>query len=145
MKLCTTLLLAATLACAQSPRNVTKADVDRWMTELSNWGRWGKEDQMGAVNLITPAKRKKAAALVREGVSVSLSRDAEKEKAADNNSPFVHEMKATGENPNAASSGDLYSVAYHGFAHTHLDSLCHFFYQGKMYNGFSQQEVTKSG
>ena len=31
------------------------------MTELSNWGRWGKEDQMGAVNLITPAKRKQAA------------------------------------------------------------------------------------
>ena len=41
------------------------------MTELSNWGRWGKEDQMGTVNLITPAKRKEAAALVKEGVPLA--------------------------------------------------------------------------
>jgi kynurenine formamidase len=40
---------------------------------------------------------------------------------------------------------DNYSVSYHGLAHTHLDSLCHVFYQGKMYNGFSQQEVTEEG
>ena len=29
------------------------------MKDLSNWGRWGKDDQMGAVNLITPAKGKR--------------------------------------------------------------------------------------
>jgi hypothetical protein len=46
------------------PRNLTKEDVDRWMTELSNCGKWGKDDQAGTINLITPAKRK--AALVRE-------------------------------------------------------------------------------
>src|SRR5690242_17852464 len=83
---------------AQSPRKVTKADVDRWMTELSNWGRWCKDDQIGAMNLITPAKRKQAATLVRSGISVSLSRTAETEKAADNNSPFTHVMTATGAN-----------------------------------------------
>jgi hypothetical protein len=44
------------------PRNLTKDDVDRWMTELSNWGKWGKDDQAGTINLITPAKRKAAAA-----------------------------------------------------------------------------------
>ena len=37
------------------------------MTTLSNWGRWGREDQMGTLNLITPKKRKQAAALVQEG------------------------------------------------------------------------------
>ncbi len=47
---------------------MTKADVDRWMTELSNWGRWGKDDQLGTLNLITPAKRRGAAALVKDGV-----------------------------------------------------------------------------
>ena len=26
------------------PRNLTKEDVDRWMTDLSNWGKWGKDD-----------------------------------------------------------------------------------------------------
>src|SRR6267142_1771825 len=59
------------------PRNLTKADIDRWMTELSNWGRWGKDDQAGTINLITPAKRKQASALVKEGFNVSMSLDAD--------------------------------------------------------------------
>ena len=59
------------------PRNLTKDDITSWMKELSNWGRWGKDDQAGTVNLITPAKRKQAAALVKEGISVSLSLDAD--------------------------------------------------------------------
>jgi len=59
------------------PRNLTKADIDRWMTELSNWGRWGKDDHAGTANLITPAKRKQALALAKEGVTVSMSLDAD--------------------------------------------------------------------
>ncbi|MFN0100590.1 MAG: cyclase family protein [Bryobacteraceae bacterium] len=123
-----------------------KTTIDRWMKELSNWGRWGKDDQLGAVNLITAAKRKQAAALVREGVSVSLSRDTEKEKAEDNPRPFTQEMNNTGGNPAGGQfSVDTYSVLYHGYAHTHMDSLCHMFYEGKMYNGFSQDEVGAEG
>ena len=136
------LILAASgwNASFQTSRTLTKADIDRMMTELSNWGRWGKEDQLGAVNLITPAKRKQAAAMVKEGVSVSLAHDVEKERAADNSNPFQHTMILTGQ-----FSLDAYSVSYHGYAHTHLDALCHVFYQGKMYNGFSQEEVTQKG
>jgi kynurenine formamidase len=116
------------------------------MKELSNWGRWGKSDQTGTVNLITPAKRKQAAALVKEGFSVSLARDTEKTKAIDNSSPFGHEMNNTGGNPAAgAFSIDTYSVLYHGYAHTHMDSLCHMFYQGKMYNGYSKDEIGAQG
>ena len=129
----------------ESQHTLTKADVDRMMTELSNWGRWGKEDQLGAINLITPSKRKQAAALVKEGVSVSLAHDVEKERAADNSNPFQHTMTLTGANPASQFSLDAYSVNYHGYAHTHLDALCHVFYQGKMYNGFSQEEVTQKG
>jgi hypothetical protein len=44
---------------------VTQAEYDRWRAELSNWGRWGKDDEMGTLNLITPAKRKAATALVK--------------------------------------------------------------------------------
>jgi kynurenine formamidase len=36
-------------------------------------------------------------------------------------------------------------VAYHGFTQSHLDALCHLFYQGKMYNGFSWKELTERG
>ena len=69
--------LGAADAPAPYPRNLTKADIERWMTELSNAGRWGKDDQAGTVNTITPAKRKQAAALVHDGVSVSMSLDAD--------------------------------------------------------------------
>jgi len=133
-------------ALAQQNRAVTAAMVDKWMTELSNWGRWGKDDQMGAINLITPAKRKQAASLVKDGVSVSLARNTDPNKAEDNDSPFTHTMTSTGKNPLIGFfSMDLVSVSYHGYAHTHMDSLCHMFYKGKMYNGFSQQEVTEKG
>ena len=115
------------------------------MTELSNWGRWGKDDELGAVNLITAAKRKQAIALVKEGASFSLSRNAEKEKAVDNPAPFGHVMTRTGVNNPGTSSGDTYTITHHGYAHTHMDSLCHFFYKGKMFNGVPQEVVTEKG
>lgn len=131
---------------AQSPKpGFTKAEFERWMKELSNWGRWGNTDELGALNLITPEKRKQAAKLVREGYAVSLSHDAEKEKAADNPRPFVHEMISHGKSPNTQSHSDSFAVSHHGLAHTHMDALSHFFYEGKMYNGFTRDEVTERG
>ncbi|HZS50238.1 MAG TPA: cyclase family protein [Bryobacterales bacterium] len=132
-------------AQAQSHPAITKETFDQWMTELSNWGRWGKDDELGAINLIMPAKRKQAAALVKEGVSFSLSRSAEKEKAADNPAPFGHQMIRTGINNPGTSVADTFFISHHGYAHTHMDSLCHFFYKGKMYNGFPQEMVTERG
>ena len=57
---------------------VTAEQYERWQTELSNWGRWGPEDELGAANLITATKRAEAAGLVREGFTVSLSSNAQK-------------------------------------------------------------------
>src|SRR5690348_175012 len=87
--------LLGTTAFAQS-QEYSKADVERLMKERSNWGRWGKDDQLGTLNLITPEKRVQAAALVKEGTSVSLARTVEKKVAADNPQPFLHKMLATG-------------------------------------------------
>ncbi len=139
------LILLALPAITQTRRDVTAADVERWMKELSNWGRWGKEDQLGALNLITPSKRQAAAKLVRDGVTVSLSRDAAKEQAVDNGSPFSHKMNATGINNPGQYAMDTLAVSYHGWAHTHMDALSHMFYKGQMYNGFSQKETTDKG
>jgi kynurenine formamidase len=136
-------LLPSTAGWAQSEK-LTKDDIEQWMKELSNWGRWGKDDERGAINLITPEKRRQAAALVKAGISVSLARNVEKEKAADNSQPFVHEMTRSGLDETQFSL-DRYSVSYHGYAHTHMDSLCHMFHQGKMFNGFAQQEVAPQG
>ena len=52
----------------------SEEQVLEWMDTLSNWGRWGDDDQLGTVNLITDTKRAQAAALVREGISVTCSR-----------------------------------------------------------------------
>ncbi len=142
-------LFLLVLACgptATTQETVTKAKVDAWMEELSNWGRWGDDDQMGAVNLITPEKRKQAAALVEAGVPVSLARNVEKTAADDNPRPFGHAMLNTGDRPGAGQFvSDEYTVAYHGYAHTHMDSLTHMSYQGKSYNGVEMKLVTAEG
>jgi kynurenine formamidase len=153
MKLMTPFLLlcglifsaSAALPTPSSQEKLSKADVDRLMTELSNWGRWGKEDQLGAINLITPAKRRQAAALVKEGISISLARNTNTESAADNSDPYEHSMTLSGVGNRGQFSLDKIGVSYHGYQHTHLDALCHMFWQGKMYNGFSQEEVTRKG
>ena len=59
---------------AETRPEVTRAQTHRWMTELSNWGRWGKDDQLGTLNLITPEKRQQAVALAKRGIVVSLER-----------------------------------------------------------------------
>ncbi len=139
-------VVCLTCFAAEAPSHVaTKADVERWMTELSNWGRWGKTDELGTYNLITPAKRREAAALVKDGVSVSMSHDALTVKAADNPDPFIHKMNFTGAHPNGDWFMDEYTVNFHGLAHTHMDALAHTAFQGKMYNGFSQMDVTEQG
>jgi kynurenine formamidase len=118
---------------------VTEAQYERWKTELTNWGRWGKDDQIGALNLITPAKRKQAAALVKDGVSVSLSGDYDTTKAVDNPNPFELTMLGIG--------ADKIAVNYHGIAHTHLDSLAHINANGVFFNGYKpdQETVLKQG
>ena len=109
-------------------RKVTPEQFEQWKKDLNNWGRWGKDDEIGTMNFITPAKRKQAAALVKEGFSVSLAADVDTEKAVDNPQPYEHEMLGLGT--------DRIGVAFHGIAHTHLDSLAHINYDGVFYNGY---------
>jgi kynurenine formamidase len=112
----------------------TKEQVDRWMTELSNWGRWGKADQIGTLNLITPDKRRQALKLARDGVSVSLAHTIDKEKAPDNPRPLGQEMVLDA----GGHAMDLYTIWYHGSIITHIDSLCHYSFEGKIFNGFAR-------
>lgn len=137
-------LAVAPQADAQQ-KEFTKADVDRLFQEVSNWGRWGKDDQLGTLNLITPAKRVQAAGLVKTGRAVSLARNVEKQAAADNNSPFQHTMLSTGKGEGTQWVTDRFTVSYHGFAHTHMDALSHLVHQGKLYNGFAQSEISDAG
>lgn len=122
-----------------SAHTVTPAEYEKWKRDLSNWGRWGQDDQIGALNLITAAKRKQAAALVREGYSVSIAGDADIVKAIDNPNPYELKMLTIGT--------DQIAVNYHGIAHTHLDSLAHINDNGVFYNGYKPDadKVLKQG
>ncbi|MGY9073273.1 MAG: cyclase family protein [Acidimicrobiales bacterium] len=120
-----------------------------WFHELSNWGRWGSDDELGTLNLITPAVRRAAAALVSEGESVSCAWDIDTSPRPDqvSGNPLRH-MLSTGQGlndperpgaehdpePRTGSSSEWIGLAFHGYSVTHLDSLCHMFLDGRMYN-----------
>lgn len=131
--------------CEQQSKKVTRADVERWSKELSNWGRWGNDDELGAVHLITPMKRIEAAALVKSGLSVSLAHNDSTEQSVDNNPPFGHKMLTTGADPSAEFAFDQYTVAFHTEFITHLDALSHVFDGDRLYNGFPRRSVTAAG
>src|SRR5450755_4593471 len=164
------LVARAITADEKYPRDLTKEDVDRWMTDLSNWGKWGKDDQAGTLNLITSAKRKAAAGLVRDGVSVSMSMDADLPKEGStggslpsqgggapavrgpgggtgNRSTWTLTSRPPGPDPRdvAAYVVDTIAVSYHGNNTTHLDAPSHLYYKGQIYNGYPQSSYTERG
>ena len=69
----------------RAPHNA--AEFDALFQQVKNWGRWGKDDQLGSANLVTAAKRKQAVALVKDGITVSLAHNVLTEKAEDNANP----------------------------------------------------------
>ncbi|MCY4659256.1 MAG: cyclase family protein [Acidobacteria bacterium] len=117
--------------------SVTPEQFDRWMSELSNWGRWGPDDELGTLNLITDAKRIEAAALVRTGRTVSLSRDPVVGQAATFQRGFenVFAYGGPGLGERAAWIEEQHRIGYHGSPLTHLDALCHVAWDGLTYNG----------
>ncbi|MDE0827871.1 MAG: cyclase family protein [Vicinamibacterales bacterium] len=128
---------------ASSAPLVSAEQYERWQTELSNWGRWGPNDELGAANLITPAKRAEAANIVSEGFTVSLSSTAQTYESLDNPCPIAWSMVRA----SRASASD--TVAYpciHGPGTTHLDAFAHIFFDGKMWNGYDVEGlVTMEG
>lgn len=100
--------------------------------DLSNWGRWGKDDERGTLNLVTPEKTKQAARLVTDGVPVSLARFASLEKSIDdfNFGDTKHEMwygAAGPPKPGVPRSAlDTISYGIHDGTNSHLDALCHY-------------------
>ena len=142
---CLAVFCVAAMSPATADDAVTLETIERWTEEVSNWGRWGDDDQLGTLNLITPKKRIAAARLVTAGVSVSLGHNALTEQSADNSSPYEHSM-TTLDIPGAQDwRFDAVKVAPHGFAHTHVDALCHRLKAGKLYNGYSADTITDSG
>jgi hypothetical protein len=126
------------------PAPMSRAEFDALMQEISNWGRWGKKDELGTLNLITPKQRLAAAQLVTAGETVSLALDLNKQADDLNANPFQHEL-SRGEFAGHQVAGDKYSVDYHGFAHSHMDGLPHFAHKGFFYNGVPYESAGPQG
>jgi kynurenine formamidase len=109
---------------------------------LSNWGRWGEDDQLGTLNFVTPEVTAAAVSSVRSGQTVSCSRPLPTQPAPDNPNPVVHHMTGTATEGYGA---DYFALAPHGYATSHIDALCHIFHEGKMYNGYGTGAVTAHG
>ena len=129
----------------------TETEVVGYLKTLSNWGRWGTDDELGTLNLITPAKRLAAARLVRDGVSVTCARPIVTDITADTTFQVLRFMVDSGEGRDAASperrlarrgAGEFIGMVFHGYTVTHVDTPAHFFWEGKIYNGRSCNLIT---
>lgn len=128
----------------------TREWMERTFEATKSWGRWGAEDERGALNFITPARRTAAAAGVRDGVAVSCARELPVEPSVENPRPAQHHMLVAGDAasslvPGIGATMDYIGVAFHGMATSHIDALCHIAVDGKIYNGFAIGEVKSTG
>jgi kynurenine formamidase len=121
---------------------MSTADVLALHHHLSNWGRWGADDQLGALNFITPEVTADAASGVHTGVTVSCARPLPTQAAPDNPNPVAHHMIGT---VTEGYGADYFAIAPHGYATSHIDALCHIFHDGKIYNGYPTDTVTAHG
>jgi kynurenine formamidase len=130
---------------------MSDAQLKELFDQVSNWGRWGADDQRGALNHLGPAEVFAAAALVREGRTVSLSRDFPTRPGPENPWPAQHHMLMGGDDccvpgvEGLEASTDFIGIAFHGMASSHIDALCHVFAQGRMYNDRPATEVRSTG
>lgn len=129
----------------------TKADMRRLFEQVSNWGRWGADDEKGTLNYLTNERVAASARLVESGKQVSCARNFPVQPGPENPTPALHHMVMGGDDPCAHGvpglecSLDFIGISYHGLASSHIDALCHVFVEGKMYNGIDAREVRSTG
>lgn len=117
-------------------------EVLEYSQSLSNWGRWGPDDEIGTLNLISSTKRASAAALVTEGRSVNCARLLQfEDRAADVKYPPLHYMYRTGQSSEETSAADFIGISCHGLTVSHVDALSHQFWKGQLYNGKPQELI----
>jgi kynurenine formamidase len=129
----------------------TKTEMQAIFRAVSNWGRWGAEDERGTLNYLTPERTAAAAKLVKDGRTVSCARNFPVQPGPENPTPALHHIVVGGDDPcthgipGMEVSLDFIGIAYHGLASSHIDALCHVFVDGKMYNGFPATDVRSTG
>jgi len=143
-------------------QNFVGEDVLRgYIADLSNWGRWGEDDILGALNLVGPEEVLRAVATVESGRTISctlpLDQSGPQRGFLRNNPRNV--MVATGTDHVSGAQDELPAGLgpAHGFgrsddmlivpnqAGTAWDALSHVFWEGQMWNGRSASLVSSHG
>jgi kynurenine formamidase len=112
-------------------------DIGKLFHSLSNWGRWGEDDQLGTLNYLTAATRRDAARLVQDGELIGLGRTLSPRDRPEVGSPMLHFMTQSGDGAPESGQGmasDWIGLEFHGYGVTHLDALSHVFWDRRMYN-----------
>jgi kynurenine formamidase len=133
----------------------TVNDVREMAKRFSNWGRWGKEDELGTVNFITPEKVVAAARLVRKGtifgLAINFDKDGPQTGFAGRVNP-LHYMLQDGGDVVCGAQDWIPTLRYTDDAvvmtlqcATQWDALAHIFFDGKMYNDRPPRLVTSAG
>ena len=136
------------------PTMPAEDEVLSWFDELSNWGRWGADDRLGTLNHVTAAERVAAAGLVQAGETVSCSWDIRTGRQPGATVENQRYMLSTGlglrdegrrnllGEGRAGGAQEFIGMVFHGLDVTHLDSLAHIFWDGKMYGGVPASMVS---
>lgn len=130
---------------------LTTAALDALYERMKNWGRWGREDERGTLNFLTPERVAAAAVLATEGTTISLAHDLVFMPTAENPVPVEYRMLASGDQrhahniPGYEACRDYVGTDIHGTSLTHIDALSHMFVSGEMYNGLPASLVTDEG
>jgi kynurenine formamidase len=118
---------------------------------VSNWGRWGSDDERGTLNLITNEVVLRGVAAVRTGrvFSLAIPFDADGPQWDNVNMPlrtnpalntFCVNLSFTGDTADFTTSDDAFTMGSQ--AATHWDSLAHVGYEGRLYNGIDDTVIT---
>jgi kynurenine formamidase len=130
----------------------TQDEVLGYFDTLSNWGRWGADDELGTLNHISDDVRLAAARAVRHGRSVSCGGDVvvpEEMERSTTTCPRFADLPGAENMPlpgfrndrRWGFSNERLGILFHGNTITHVDSPCHIFWDGLMYNGRSHSLV----
>src|SRR3954464_14879625 len=106
--------------------SLTEKEIIALFLTVKNWGRWGKDDQRGTLNFITPEVRLEALKSVRDGVTVMCGLPLDTKPTVNNYSPAQWNIVLGGDvapEDGFGKSTDYIGLAPHGPSHTHLDAL----------------------
>ena len=138
-----------TLEPSQHRTAVSADEFGALFREVSNWGRWGARAERGAVNYITAARIVAATQIVRNGITISLSRLLNTKPSLDNPEPAIHRMTMLHDVDIGSGSvrfaKDYFGVDYHNDGHSHIDALSHVAFDERLFDGTPAGSVTANG